>query len=99
MSNVGDMRHYLTLQQYDTVVQNAYGEETQGWADRTSHYAQITPLSGDELMTARQLNPEVTHRLDMWYSAAVLAPLSLDLHRLLKCDLRDVLCFVFCVLG
>lgn len=71
MPNIGDMKHYLTLQQYGTAAQNAFGEETQGWADRTSCWAQIMPLSGDELMTARQLNPEVTHRIDMWYTAAM----------------------------
>lgn len=67
------MQHYLTLQQYGTAAQNVYGEETQGWGDRTSHWAQITPLSGNELVMARQLNPEMTHRIDMWYTSVISA--------------------------
>ena len=67
------MRHYVTLQQRLGAVQNAYGEETHGWNDRTTHWAQITPLSGNELLVAKQLNPEVTHRIDMWYNATLLA--------------------------
>lgn len=71
MVNIGDMRHYVIVEKLREVEQNTYGEETQDWGSLSVHWAQITPLSGNELMTARQLNAEVTYRFDMWYDSAI----------------------------
>ena len=66
----GKLRHRLTVQTV-TGAQDRYGEPSDTWADTRVVWAQVTPLTGDELIVARQVTPEVTHDIRMRYGVTV----------------------------
>ena len=67
----GKLRHLLTLQQATDVL-NARGEPIPAWANVTTLWGEITPLSGREGLQAQQMYASATHRIRIRYRAGVV---------------------------
>ena len=68
----GDMNRRITLQARDTAV-DSHGQQATTWADVITCWASIEPLDGRELVTAKAINAEVSHRVVVRYRAGVTA--------------------------
>ena len=66
----GLLRQRLAVQSV-TRSQNNYGEPTDSWSTLTTIWGSVEPLQGRELFTARQVNPELTHKITVRYSTAI----------------------------
>jgi len=67
----GNLRHRVTIQQV-TETRDDMGGVTQTWSTfAASLHAEIAPLSGRELLLARQVNAETTHRIRLRYRAGI----------------------------
>lgn len=58
----GKLRHVVTLRRA-TESQNAAGEIVQSWADLATVRAEIVPLTGRELLDAKQIDAEMNTRI------------------------------------
>jgi len=58
----GQLRHYITIQA-PTSSQNNYGEKTIAWTSNIKRWAAIWPLRGEEYLSARGLQANVSHRI------------------------------------
>ena len=65
-------RHTVDVQTITESTANAYGETTKTWATVETVQAAITPLSGNELLIAKQASERVTHRVEMHYTSTVV---------------------------
>ncbi len=61
----GALRHRVVVQQDTGTTQDAQGHVTESWATYATRWASIEPLSARELWNARQLQPDITHRVRM----------------------------------
>ena len=67
----GNLRHRVTIQQV-TETRDDMGGVTQTWSTFAANlHAEIAPLSGRELLLARQVNAETTHRIRLRYRAGI----------------------------
>ena len=66
MIDPGKMRHRVTFQSFSGVV-DSFGDPLQGddsqWADVTTLWAAIDPVSGKEFYAAQQSQSEVSHKV------------------------------------
>lgn len=64
------MRHRVTIQRY-AETRSASGMVTETWADSSTVWASVEPISGREYYDAQRVNAEVTHTVKMRGSADV----------------------------
>jgi len=60
----GQLRHYVTVQAH-TSAQNDYGEKAMAWTSNIKQWAAIWPLRGEEYLSAKGMQANVTHRIRM----------------------------------
>lgn len=63
---VGAWRHRITIQQ-PTETQDSYGAAVVTWSTYAVRWGSVSPLAGRELFFARQIRPDVTHKVELWY--------------------------------
>ncbi|MDE0490000.1 phage head closure protein [Psychrobacter sp. A3] len=65
----GELRHRVTIQQYDKGERNDDGFYLQpgGWTTLKTVWAKITPLSTKDLLTAQAAQSEITARMKVRY--------------------------------
>lgn len=67
----GQRRHHVALQEPTTTIVS--GDSSTTWTTRAMRWVSIEPLVGVELWRARQVQPNVTHRIGMpWESTLAL---------------------------
>jgi SPP1 family predicted phage head-tail adaptor len=64
--NAGKYKHRVTIQEY-TKVDDGGGGYTEDWVDVTTVWAKVTPLSGNKLFQAQQINAEISHEVEVRY--------------------------------
>lgn len=77
--SIGNKRHRIEIQDF-TPVQDETGQEVEdgsGWVTSATRWASITPLSGRELVNATQVQPDVSHKVQMRYMAGITAEMRL----------------------
>jgi len=67
----GNLKHKIEIQSY-TETSNDFGEVTKGYSTFKTVYASITPLAGKEYFASKQLNAEVSHKIECRYISGVL---------------------------
>ena len=67
----GLLRHLVHLEAPAEGAQDSHGQPPDGWEPVTETYAQIEPLSGRELESARQVQARVTHRITIRFLEGV----------------------------
>lgn len=68
-TNAGEKEHRVVIQKDMGGTQDAQGHETPNWQTYAERWASIQPLSARELWQARQLQPDITHRVKMWWDS------------------------------
>jgi SPP1 family predicted phage head-tail adaptor len=63
--DLGVLRHRLTWQTFDTTSHDAVGQPTRTLLVMGTYWARVEPLSGMELMNARQLKAVTSHKITM----------------------------------
>jgi SPP1 family predicted phage head-tail adaptor len=70
MMNAGSLRHRITFQtSTDTV--DAGGGLVETWATLATVWASISPLVGRELVNAKMVNSEITHKIRIRHLSTV----------------------------
>jgi len=69
---LGPLRHRVTFQSRKTTV-DEYGQPVEGWDDIATVWASVEPISGRELLSAQQVQGELTHRIRCRYLAGLEA--------------------------
>ena len=64
------MPHRVTVQTLTTSL-DAYGSESETWADEQDAWAEVSPISGNELRLAGRLVPTATHVVRMHWDPAL----------------------------
>lgn len=70
--SAGDLTRRITIQQRQTG-QDTFGQQLAGWVDLLTCWAEITPLSGRELMAAQAMQAETTHEIVIRYRPGITA--------------------------
>lgn len=71
---IGDLRRRITFQQRATS-KDTFGQQVVSWSDYLASVpAEISALSGRELLAAQAVNAEVTHELRVRYSSLLADP-------------------------
>lgn len=70
MVNIGKLKHRITLQTMSSKV-DAYGERVDEWVDVKTVWADISPISGKQFYTAKQINSEISHNIYIRYTDMV----------------------------
>ena len=68
----GDMGRRITIQARGAGA-DSYGQQVSTWADVLTCWASIEPIDGRELLTAKSINAEVSHRVVVRYRAGIIA--------------------------
>jgi SPP1 family predicted phage head-tail adaptor len=68
--NIGQMRHRVTLQ-YPAKVPDGQGGTTDTWTDTATVWAGIFPMSGNEVIRAKQAQTQITLKVRIWYRTDV----------------------------
>lgn len=66
----GRLNKRVTIQTF-TVTQNDLGEEVRTWATLVDRAAAVEPLTGAERYSAQQVNPRVSHKVTIRYTASL----------------------------
>ena len=63
--NIGQLRHYITIQEETATARNDYNETTETWGTLTDGqiWARVESLAGQELIEARQVHGNVSHKV------------------------------------
>jgi SPP1 family predicted phage head-tail adaptor len=69
----GDLRHRITFQTRSTG-QDAIGGQALPWSDVTTVWADVSPLSGREIMAAQAIQSELTHMISVRYQSQFSDP-------------------------
>jgi SPP1 family predicted phage head-tail adaptor len=67
---IGSLNKRIILQ-YQTKVKSATGATTVSWADGSTIWAAIWPISANEAMRSGQLTLEITHRIRIRYRSDI----------------------------
>lgn len=79
----GDLRRRVLIQ-VRSATRDSFGQQTTNWTDYLSDVpAQIQPLSGHELVTAKAVNAEVTHQITLRYHPGLADPVRVAAMRLI----------------
>ena len=68
--DIGLLRHKLELHSASSA-QNAFGESIETWSSYDTVWGQISPMQGEELFHAQQINAAVTHKILIRYNSNV----------------------------
>lgn len=75
MTLSGRMRHRVTIERRTARTRDAAGhrkgKDRQDWSALCTAWAEVMPLSGRELWTAQQVQPDISHRVTMRYRSGV----------------------------
>jgi SPP1 family predicted phage head-tail adaptor len=66
----GKLRHRLAIQSPTEII--VRGEPSVTWNTVATRWAQIEPLTGRELWNARQVQPDITHRIELRHDSSIL---------------------------
>ncbi len=66
----GKLRQRLEIHTNTTATGNT-GQAAPSWSLSTTVWARLSPLRGDELMVAREVTPEVTHKIEIRADATI----------------------------
>jgi len=66
------LRHRVIIQQNQPTI-NAFGEETEQWADIATVWAAVEPIKGREFFAAQKENAETTVRITIRYRTSITA--------------------------
>lgn len=69
----GDLRHRVTFQARSKA-EDSFGERLNDWSDLFASWAQISPLSGRELLAAQAVQADVTHQVTVRYRPELASP-------------------------
>ena len=67
---IGKLRHKITIQEY-SATRDSFGAQIEGWNDKASVFASVTPICGKEYFASQQLNAEVTTKITIRYLAGI----------------------------
>lgn len=68
MLRAGELRHRIDLQSNSGSTRNAFGETAEAWATMAASLpAKVEPLSGRELFSAQQIQPDISHKVTIRY--------------------------------
>jgi len=67
----GNLKHKVNFEAY-TETENDFGEVIEGYSVFKTVYASIVPISGKEYFASKQVNAEVSHKIECRYFAGVL---------------------------
>lgn len=70
MIRPGDLRHRVTLQRRVEAL-DGYGQGEPTWNDAGTFWAFVRPLQGREAEAAKQIKPELSHRVTLRYQPGV----------------------------
>lgn len=70
MGRIGAMRHRLVIEARDAISDSG-GGQTVSWSSGATVWAEITPLSGGELLRQDRLSATITHRISLRYRSDV----------------------------
>jgi len=62
----GNLKHKIEIQSYKET-SNDFGEVVKGYSTFKTVYASITPLAGKEYFASKQINAEVSHKIECRY--------------------------------
>jgi SPP1 family predicted phage head-tail adaptor len=65
----GKLRHRLAIQSPTEII--VRGELSVTWNTVATRWAQIEPLTGRELWNARQVQPDITHRIELRHDSSI----------------------------
>lgn len=66
----GTLRHRVALHSL-TTTRDDYGEPIETWVAAATIWARVSPGQGRELISAQQVNAELTHQVEMRYRPEV----------------------------
>lgn len=72
LPQVGKLRHRITVQR-GTVTIDEYQQPQETIEDIGTYWAQVIPLSGKELVNAKQIKPTTSHQVYMRQNVPVIA--------------------------
>lgn len=78
----GDLRRQIDLQTRATA-QDTFGGQSTTWTTAYTVWAQITPLTGRELLAAQAVRSEVTHTITVRWRTELADPMALAAMRAL----------------
>lgn len=69
----GRLRHRVTIQDH-FITPNSVGEPEATWVDHAAYVAaRVTPIGATERWAAQQVNPEITHEVEIRYVSGITA--------------------------
>ncbi len=69
----GDLRHRVTFQSR-SMSADSFGAQSESWSDVATVFADISPLSGRELLAAQQVQSEISHTVTIRYQTQFAGP-------------------------
>lgn len=66
----GNLKHKIEIQSYSET-SNDFGELVKGYSIFKTAYASITPISGKEYFASKQVNAEISHKIECRYLVGV----------------------------
>ncbi len=81
----GDLRHRVTFQSR-SIAADSFGAQSAVWSDVATVSADISPLSGRELLAAQQINVEISHSITIRYQAQFAGPKAVAAMRIVYGD-------------
>ena len=67
----GRLRHRVTVEKNGNATDSDFAGTSDTWTTHVTSWASIRPLSGKELVNARQIRDNVTHEVRMRYQSGV----------------------------
>lgn len=92
----GRLRHRITIER-NAGTADAAGHAATTWVQQASRWASVEPLQGRELWQAREVHPEVTHRVTLRWLDGITRAMRIKhetrvfgIEAILNTDERDV---------
>ena len=73
VTRCGELRHRITFQTRQTA-QDPSGQPIESWVSAFTSWADVTPLTGRELMAAQAVQSAVSHAITMRYRSELANP-------------------------
>jgi SPP1 family predicted phage head-tail adaptor len=81
----GDLRHRVTFQAR-SIATDTFGAQSTIWSDVATVWAEVSPLSGRELLAAQQINVEISHLITIRYQHQFAGPKAVAAMRITYSD-------------
>jgi SPP1 family predicted phage head-tail adaptor len=81
----GDLRRRVTFQSR-SMAADTYGAQSPVWTDVASVWAEVSPLSGRELMAAQSINVEISHMVTIRFQQQFAGPKAVAAMRIVYGD-------------